>query len=533
LFTNIMIFVIINILIHTFKSMNYGYVLYAFEIYYNINIKGMIIITPDKRLLKCADMVIGNGKVCDVGTDHAYLSAYLVQQKICNSVIASDIADGPLEAAQITIDRLGLSDKITLIKSDGLKNIGSDGVTDVIIAGMGAETISAIINDAKWLRNNINIIIQPMTKIPFMRKWLYENKFEIIKEEAVSDEGFIYTIMNIRYSGYHIQINETFANAGKFDYSDKDAKKFGEVQINRLRSISKGISQSDPKSEKVLMLRDVCLKISDMISGNMTVTVEDVYNQINEAADFSTQDSWDNSGLLVGNMKDKVTGILVTLDITDEVIKEALAEKANLIVSHHPVIFHPLKNLSLKNPAVKMAAAGIAAICVHTPIDMAVNGINDLIIDLLRDQFKLDECIQPIIPLKKGSSAGTGRICEISGDSMTATQMAAQLKKIFGCKVIRYTNTTMSVKKIAICSGSGGSLLGDVIENECQAYITGDIKHDIWIEAANNNIALFDCGHFYTETIVAEYITKLLQANIMGIKIISAKSNIDVVSYEI
>ncbi len=492
----------------------------------------MIIITPDKRLLKCADMVTGKGKVCDVGTDHAYLSAYLVQQKICNSVIASDIADGPLEAAQITIERLGLSDKVTIIKSDGLKSIDPDGVTDVIIAGMGAETISSIISDTKWLRNNINIIIQPMTKIPFMRKWLYENKFEITKEEAVSDEGFIYTVMNVRYSGYHIKINETVANAGKFNYSDADAKKFGEVQINRLRSIANGISQSDPESEKVLMLRDLCMKISDMISGNITVTVEDVYNQINEAADFSTQDSWDNSGLLVGSMKDKVTGILVTLDITDEVIKEALAEKANLIISHHPVIFHPLKNLSPKNPAVKMAAAGISAICVHTPIDMAVNGINDIIVDMLGDKFKLLECIRPIIPLRDGSPAGTGRICELS-DSMTAAQMAVKLKKIFGCRVVRYTNTAIPVKKIAICSGSGGSLLGDVIENDCQAYITGDIKHDIWIEAANNNIALFDCGHFYTETIVTEYISKLLQANIMGVKTISAKSNIDVVSYEV
>ena len=184
----------------------------------------------DIRLLKCADMVSGKGTVCDVGTDHAYLPVYLVENGRCSKAVAGDIADGPLEAAAATVSRSGLDDRISVVKSDGLKNISPEGITDVIIAGMGAETISSIIEAAQWLQNGINLILQPMTKTPFLRRWLYENGYEIVREEAVTDGEYIYTVINAVFSGYRIKINDTFADLGMFDFSDENSVKYEEIQ---------------------------------------------------------------------------------------------------------------------------------------------------------------------------------------------------------------------------------------------------------------------------------------------------------------
>ncbi len=491
-----------------------------------------MIILINNRLMKCAQMVCGKGIVCDVGTDHAYLPAYLVLNDKCKSAIAADIAEGPLEAARATVEKYKISDRVSLILSDGLKNIPSEGITDVIMAGMGAETICEIIKCAQWLKNDINIILQPMTKHPFLRQWLYKNGFEIIKEEAVPDNEFIYTVMNVKYCGSRLVLNDIYANAGKFDFNDENAKKYALRQVKRIDEIVQGIRKSGKLSENADRLEKTRDEINKLAQGNLCVTVGMIYDEINRISPFDTQDNWDNSGLLVGDRDNKVDRILVALDITNAVIDEAVAIGANLIVSHHPVIFHPLKNISFNTPVGRLAANGISAICVHTPVDMAEYGINDIISDMLTVPLKTEGNRVPFEPLEPGSPAGNGRILELS-EEMYTSQIAVILKKVFGCTVVRYTDTTIPVKKIAICSGSGGSFLNDVIASGCDAYITGDIKHDIWVEAANNNFALFDCGHYYTEHIVTDYLVNVLRANTCCTAISAALSDKDVVSYMI
>ena len=208
----------------------------------------------DRRLLKCADMVSGKGTVCDVGTDHAYLPVYLVKNGRCSKAVAGDIADGPLEAAAATVSRSGLDDRISVVKSDGLKNISPEGITDVIIAGMGAETISSIIEAAQWLQNGINLILQPMTKTPFLRRWLYENGYEIVREEAVTDDEYIYTVINAVFSGYRIKINDTFADLGMFDFSYENSVKYAERQYSRLKRISDGMKKAGKYNETASVL---------------------------------------------------------------------------------------------------------------------------------------------------------------------------------------------------------------------------------------------------------------------------------------
>jgi tRNA (adenine22-N1)-methyltransferase len=198
----------------------------------------------DQRLLACAGHVSGKGIACDVGTDHAYLAAYLVKSGKCGFVIASDVKDGPLLSAKATIEKYGISDKVMLVKSDGLDNIPPDNVSDVIIAGMGAELICSIIEKAPWLKNGVNLILQPMTRAPFLRRWLCQNGYETDAETAVKDSRFFYAIIKAHYTGISHTPDEVFENIGKMDLSDDVSREYAKKQAERLFKAGKGMLEA-------------------------------------------------------------------------------------------------------------------------------------------------------------------------------------------------------------------------------------------------------------------------------------------------
>ena len=128
------------------------------------------------------------------------------------------------------------------------------------------------------------------------------------------------------------------------------------------------------------------------------LTVKEVYEAIDAFAPFASQESWDNSGLLVGGMAQPADRILTTLDISEAIVAQAVAEQVQLVVAHHPVIFSPLKTLPPDSPVYQLAAHGIAAICVHTPLDMAPLGLNTFAHTLLEKPLVLQgtqEVLEP------------------------------------------------------------------------------------------------------------------------------------------
>jgi len=172
------------------------------------------------RLLCCASFVRGD-YACDIGTDHALLPAYLIRSGKCSRVLATDIKQGPLSAAAQTLKRFQVADKISLCCSDGLKNVPEKGITDVIIAGMGGETIRDILADpcAKWLQRGTNLILQPMTKAEVLRGWLAENGFALQKETAVKDTH-LYTVMQAVYTGDTKPLSEAACYVGQLRRSE-------------------------------------------------------------------------------------------------------------------------------------------------------------------------------------------------------------------------------------------------------------------------------------------------------------------------
>lgn len=166
----------------------------------------------DSRLLTIAEMVRLDGKICDVGTDHALLPCYLYEQG-AGDVIASDVNDGPLKAAEATVKLYGAENCVKVIKSDGLRNVPP--CDDVIVAGMGGELIARIVTECTFTNEHTHFILQPMTKAEILRKELYANGFEITQELTAQSAGKIYTVMLVKFTGIKQEISDEFAFFGK------------------------------------------------------------------------------------------------------------------------------------------------------------------------------------------------------------------------------------------------------------------------------------------------------------------------------
>ncbi len=245
------------------------------------------------------------------------------------------------------------------------------------------------------------------------------------------------------------------------------------------------------------------------------IRVADVYQAIDTIAPFGTQEKWDNSGLLVGNRNAECKGIVLTLDITKESIALAKARGCNVMVSHHPVIFSPLRAIDAKSIVYALVRNDITAICTHTPLDMAQGGINDLLVDRLAHTLGLCEGIDyKIHPI---ANEPIGRWVNFRNPiSCQSLAMAAQTA--LSVPSVRYCEGQNPIQDLAICSGAGASLL-EAVSGQCHGLLTGDVKHDRWIKARELGIALLDCGHYYTEVICVEYLAKVLAMQFPEIRI--------------
>ncbi len=479
-------------------------------------------ITLDKRLEACAKYITGKGIMCDVGTDHAYLPAHLVMEGICERAIAGDINDGPLKYAEQTLEKYDVRDKITLVKSDGLENIEPQNVSDIVIAGMGGETIAEILSKANWVKKGVNLILQPMTRASHLRRWLYKNGFDIKSETAVSHERFIYTVINAVYTGNKFNIGFIGENIGKIDYNTEEGRIYVLRQYEKISKIALGLSKTENKSgaEEYQKSAD---KLMQILEGKMN-TISEIYDYIDRIAPFKNQSEWDNSGLIVGSKDKKVNKVLVTLDITAEVADEAADIGAELVISHHPVIFRPLKTLTDDEPCFRLMKNGISAICTHTPWDMAEGGMNDTIINMLG----FEKCEGVLEEERCG--LGFGAFCSTDRE-YTPAELAFKIRDALGCEVIKYNNTEMPVRKIAVCTGSGGDFVKTAAMMGADAYITSEIHHDKWLLAKRMGLSVFDCGHYHTENPGMETLCRMLAADFPDIEFVMSEMNGDPVEY--
>lgn len=239
------------------------------------------------------------------------------------------------------------------------------------------------------------------------------------------------------------------------------------------------------------------------------MTVRDIFNFLNKLYPISTACDFDNPGLLIGDNEAKVSKALVSLDCTLHTIELAKENGCELIITHHPVIFHPLKSLLKGSVAYELANSGIAVISMHTNLDVGEGGVNDS----LANTLKLENI--------KSVTASDGYILKGGKVDITdANNFAAHLKEILGGR-IKFVDGGRKIENVLLCGGSGGDYIYEAKNQGFDALVTADIKHHFFLEAKDLEISLFDAGHFNTEDIVIEPLKDLLEKEFPEISFLS------------
>lgn len=231
--------------------------------------------------------------------------------------------------------------------------------------------------------------------------------------------------------------------------------------------------------------------------------VRDIYQTLDRFAPFRTQMGFDNAGLLVGDERAEVTRVLVSLDITLPVIREAAELGAQLIVSHHPVIFDPVKSIVAGDPTgdklIALIQNNISAICAHTNLDVAVGGVNDALAGAL--ELKDIEVFLPDGLDGQGRPYGLGRIGVLE-EARALPEFAGTVKRKLGANGVRFVDSGRPVRRVAVGGGACGSCLRDAWSKGCDVLVTSDVKYDVFLESQALRMSLIDAGHFPTENVV-------------------------------
>lgn len=220
-----------------------------------------------KRLSLIAELVNEGSSVCDVGTDHGYLPAFLYLSGKCKKVTATDINPKPLESAKANLARLG-ADKVKLILCDGLASVTRQDADTVIIAGMGGEVISGIIHRAAFLRDStVSLILQPTTAAKELRQYLAQNGFAVEKEIALSENGKIYSVMCVRFAGEAYDISYIQSVIGILKPNDDDSIAYIQKQYRIAQKCAEQLRLAANKQDEYNYYLNLSEKLKNILGG--------------------------------------------------------------------------------------------------------------------------------------------------------------------------------------------------------------------------------------------------------------------------
>jgi dinuclear metal center YbgI/SA1388 family protein len=242
-------------------------------------------------------------------------------------------------------------------------------------------------------------------------------------------------------------------------------------------------------------------------------TVGDVAQVLEQLAPLALAEEWDNVGLLVGDRAWPAERVMTCLTITPETVVEATAGRAQLIVSHHPLPFRPVKSITSATTTgrllLDLIRNSIAVYSAHTAFDSASAGVNQH----LAIGLGLQE-IRPLTPASSDGEAGSGRF-GLPGEPLTLAELAVRTRQFLNADAVRIIGgPERSVVRIAIACGSGGSLLDSAVACECDAFVTGELSFHACLEAEARGVGVVLAGHFASERFamlsLADYLTDQL-----------------------
>ncbi len=232
--------------------------------------------------------------------------------------------------------------------------------------------------------------------------------------------------------------------------------------------------------------------------------VYEVLNILDEWAPFETAEEFDNVGLLVGDADDEVSGILIALDLTIDVIEEAKDIGANLIVTHHPVIFDPMTDMTPETSQGRvvrlLVKSAISVISAHTNLDMADGGVSDT----LAEALELDE-------IKRVEQSAFMRVGKLEKD-MSPQEFSKYVSQKLGTKRIMSAGPApQKISTVCVMGGSGGGFINEAKSVGADVFLTGSVKHEQAVAAQNLGFYMMAAGHYETENIVLSKICACLQ----------------------
>ncbi len=241
----------------------------------------------------------------------------------------------------------------------------------------------------------------------------------------------------------------------------------------------------------------------------MKTTVQAVCQFLDEFAPRSLAAEWDNVGLLIGDARRKVKKVMTCLTVTPQSVAEAIAEKTDLIVTHHPLPFRPLKRLTTDTNAgrmiVDLLGAGISVYSPHTAFDSALQGINQH----LAEGLKLKE-VSPLVPAEVESNVGSGRYGRLAS-AMPLSKVAQRLKRFLKLKGLhRVGSADQMISKVAVACGSAGEFLREARRLGCDLLVTGETNFHTCLDAEASGIGMLLPGHFASERFAVEMLADVL-----------------------
>ncbi len=262
------------------------------------------------------------------------------------------------------------------------------------------------------------------------------------------------------------------------------------------------------------------------------ITVKDITNKIEELAPLSLSADFDNTGLLVGREDKEVKKVLVTLDVDEKVCLEAVKEGADLIISHHPVMFHAMKRLTENTPMERLLRClisnDISLYSAHTNLDCAKGGINDFMAEKLGI---FDSTVIEEVYSEKGISEGFGRKGVLK-EEKTLKDIITLYKKEFDVDVVRYVgDENRTIKTVAVNTGGGAFALESLIGTDTDLFISGDFKYNQLRDAYENNLCIIDAFHYDSEKISMEFFYDYLKKNFDSLDVIKSNENVSVIKY--
>lgn len=461
----------------------------------------------DERLSAIADLVleaVADQKApcaADVGCDHGFLTAALLERCPQLTVIASDISAPSLQKARELLAPLGLASRAVLRVADGLAAIDRP-VGAIVLAGMGAQTILKIVAEGRARIGNAALIVQANVDLPVLRTGLAAQGFAVEREVYTCAAGRHYVTMLAR-AGQGEMPDERAALLGTAAdgvHGGEQRSYFAWQRGVRVREMERVAPlRTERARERIRLSGRELMWISEAL-GMKNCTVTDVEQLVGGIAPYELAEEWDNVGLLVGHAQAQVTRVLVALDLSMGVVEEAKALGAQLIVTHHPIMFSARKRLTDADREgrlmLALAEAGIAHIAAHTNLDSAPGGVNDTLMAAMGAENVRGEGFVRAGDLPEG---------------MTLGALAQRARTKLRAEVRVYGAADTAVHVLGCCSGAGGGevALAKALGADC--FITGEIRHHEALDAVDGGVCVLEAGHFETENPVCEVLRTALQ----------------------